>query len=95
VFVTPDGTERSGDHIDSRRSYALVVSPYARRGYVGMRHLSTASMLKTEEELLGLPALSLGDALASDMRDFFVAEPDPEPYSVVAAGGRSTAMGGE
>jgi hypothetical protein len=52
-------------------------------------------MLKTEEELLGLPALSLGDALASDMRDFFVAEPDPEPYSVVAAGGRSTAMGGE
>jgi DNA-binding beta-propeller fold protein YncE len=95
VFVTPDGTERSGDHIDSRRSYALVVSPYARRGYVGMRHLSTASMLKTEEELLGLPALSLGDALASDMRDFFVAEPDPEPYSVVAGGGRSTAMGGE
>lgn len=80
IFVMPDGVQASRDHVDAMRSYALVVSPYAKRGYVGMKHLSTASVLKTEEELLGLPALSLGDALASDMSDFFDRVPNAAPF---------------
>lgn len=99
IFVVPDGVQASRDHVDAARSYALVVSPFAKRGYVGMRHLSTASVLKTEEELLGLPALSLGDALASDMSEFFDAVPNEAPFdAVVAAGGehgRPVAAGGE
>jgi hypothetical protein len=69
------------DHADVNRSYALVVSPFAKRHFLGRAHLSTASVLKTEEELLGLPALSLGDALATDMSDFFTAVPDSQPYT--------------
>jgi YVTN family beta-propeller protein len=87
VFVMPDGVQASRDHIEAMRSYALVVSPYAKRGYVGMRHLSTASVLKTEEELLGLPALSLGDALASDMSEFFDRVPNAAPFGAVTDGG--------
>ena len=84
IFIMPDDAQSTRDHVNEHRSYALVVSPYAKRGYVGMRHLSTVSVLKTEEEILGLPALSLGDALASDMRDFFAPTPDPAPYEHLA-----------
>jgi hypothetical protein len=79
----------SRDHINVDRSFALVVSPFAKHRYIGTKHLSTASVLKTEEELLGLPALSLGDALASDMRDFFTPIPDAAPYQHIDAGPQS------
>jgi len=84
IFVVPEAAGDSRDHVDSHRSYALVVSPYAKPGYVGMRHLSPASVLKTEEEILGLPALSLADALASDMSDFFTPSADAAPYTAFA-----------
>ncbi len=63
------------------RAGAVVVSPYARRGYEGHAHLSTVSVLKTEEELLGLRPLSLNDLLTSDMADFFTKVPNRAPWS--------------
>ena len=36
-----------------------------------MRHYSTASIVKTEELLLGLPPSNLGDLFATDLRDMF------------------------
>ncbi len=60
IFVVPEGLESPAvDHVNAMRSYALVVSPLARRGYVGDAHLSAASVVKTEEEIFGLPPLSL------------------------------------
>ena len=85
IFIMPDDAQSTRDHIDVHRSYAVVVSPYAKRHYIGVRHLSTVSVLKTEEELLGLPALALGDELASDMGDFFTALPDLTPFANVVA----------
>jgi DNA-binding beta-propeller fold protein YncE len=80
IVIMPDDAQSTRDHVDEHRSYAIVVSPYAKRRYVGMHHLSTVSVLKTEEELLGLPALSLGDELATDMSDFFTPRADYAPY---------------
>ena len=80
IVIMPSDAASTRDHVEEHRSYAVVVSPYAKRHYIGMRHLSTVSALKTEEELLGLPALSLGDALATDMSDFFTPAPDFTPY---------------
>jgi DNA-binding beta-propeller fold protein YncE len=85
IFITPSDSLTMRDHVDPSRTYAIVVSPYAKRHYLGMRHLSTASMLKTTEEILGLPALSLGDDLASDMGDFFKIAPDLTPYDRIDA----------
>lgn len=84
VFVMPDDAQSSRDHVDEYRTYALVISPYAKRHYVSPRHLSTVSVLKTTEELLGLGRLSLGDLLATDMSDFFTAKPDARPYTAIA-----------
>lgn len=83
IFVMPDDAQSSRDHVDEYRTYAVVVSPYAKRRYAGPRHLSTVSVLKTTEQLLGLGALSLGDLLATDMSDFFTAQADPRPYDAI------------
>ncbi|HTV73931.1 MAG TPA: bifunctional YncE family protein/alkaline phosphatase family protein [Candidatus Acidoferrales bacterium] len=80
IFVTPDDAQSTRDHVSEHRTYAIVISPYVKHHYVSMQHLSTTSVLKTEEELLGLPALSLGDTLATDMRDLFTSKPDFTPY---------------
>ena len=80
IFIVPEGLQGAVDHVNAMRSYALVVSPVARRGYVGDAHLSVGSVVKTEEEIFGLPALTLNDLLASDMAPFFADSPNPEPY---------------
>jgi YVTN family beta-propeller protein len=83
IFITPDDAQSSRDHISEHRTYAVVVSPYAKHGYLGDAHLSTVSVLKTEEELLGLEPLSLGDLLASDMSSFFTSTPDLTPFTAL------------
>ncbi len=83
VFVVAEGAQGSRDHVNRARSYALVVSPLSKQGYVGHHHLSYASIVKTEEELLGLPPIALGDLLATDMADFFGNVPYPNTYQAV------------
>jgi hypothetical protein len=85
VFIVPEGSNDSSDHVHALRTYALVVSPLARRGYVGDAHLGMPSVLKTEEEIFGLPPLTLTDLLCSDMSGFFTNAPSPEPYQAVTS----------
>ncbi|HEY1429561.1 MAG TPA: alkaline phosphatase family protein [Candidatus Tumulicola sp.] len=82
VFIVPEGVD-GADRVNPLRSYCLVVSPSAKRAYVGHANLSVASVLKTEEELLGINPLGLNDLLATDMADFFAAAPDPQPYTAI------------
>jgi DNA-binding beta-propeller fold protein YncE len=94
IFIIPDDSQATRDHVNEHRAYAVVVSPYARRHYLGMRHLSTVSVLKTEEEILGVPPLSLGDLLATDMRDFFSPTPDTTPYTQINVATQSASLEG-
>ena len=84
LFVTPDDAQSSRDHVDVYRTYAVVAGPFVKPHYVGMHHLSTVSILKTSEQLLGLEPLSLGDLLATDMSDFFTPSGgDAAPYEAI------------
>jgi YVTN family beta-propeller protein len=80
IVITEDDAQSGVDHVDAHRSLCLVVSPYAKRGYVSHRHASIASITKTVFRLLGLPHLDLYDAAASDLADLFSAEADLAPY---------------
>jgi YVTN family beta-propeller protein len=81
IIVVGGDAPGSRDHVDPTRSYAIVVSPFAKRHALGRHHLSTASVLKTTEEVLGLGILSLGDLLATDMADCFTPRGgDAAPY---------------
>lgn len=95
IFITPDDAQSTRDHISQHRSYAIVISPYAKRHYVGREHLSTVSILKTEEELLGLPPLSLNDLLTSDMSAFFTPTPDVRPFTKIDVPTQAASIEGE
>jgi len=71
IFVTYDDAQSSLDHIHPHRTPLVLVSPFAKPGYAALRHYSTASVVKTEELLMGLPPNNLGDLFATDLRDMF------------------------
>ena len=71
IFVTWDDAQATVDHIHPHRTPLVVIGPYVKPSYVASRHYSTASILKTEELLLGIPPNNLGDLLATDLRDLF------------------------
>ena len=81
IFIVPEGFQERRDHVDGSRVYAIVVSPFAQRGFVDSDHLSVPSVLKTEEELLGLPPSATGDLLATDLAPCFTTAPDATPYT--------------
>ncbi len=86
ILAVEDDAQNGVDHIDGHRTVALVASPYARRGVIDPTFYSQPSMVKTIELMLGLPALSLFDLVATDMRASFIGPdeaPNFAPYSAV------------
>ncbi len=81
VIVTEDDPQNGRDHVDAHRSLLLVISPYAKRGYVSHFHSSFGSIIKTVWNVLGLPYLNQYDAGAADLADMFTAEPDFRPFA--------------
>lgn len=71
VFVIEDDAQNGADHVDARRSIALVVGPYVRQGALVSTHYTTINVLRTIESVLGLQPLGLNDALATPMADLF------------------------
>jgi len=80
IFVTQDDAGGEPDHVDAQRSVLLVISPWARRGYVSHRHTTIVSMHRTLYQIFGLPPLNMFDALANDLADGFTTQPDFRPY---------------
>jgi YVTN family beta-propeller protein len=83
IFIVGNGVGDGRDHVNRARGFALVVSPLAKPGYIGHQHITVAGVVKTEEELLGLPPLSLPDLLATDLADFFGDVPYPTRYQAL------------
>jgi hypothetical protein len=79
VFVTEDDPQDGQDHLDAHRTVQLVLSPYAKRGYVSHVHHSNLSTLKTIDLLLGVPPNSTQEATATPLTDYFRATPQADP----------------
>ena len=64
----------------------MVVSPYAKNGYVSHVQYETASVLRFAEDLFGLPQLSAADARAtSPAADCFNFSQPPRPFVTIKA----------
>jgi hypothetical protein len=86
ILVVEDDAQDGVDHIDGHRTVALAISPYARRGVVDSTFYAQPSMVKTVELMLGLPAMSLFDLVATDMRNSFIdaaEQPNYAPYTAI------------
>jgi DNA-binding beta-propeller fold protein YncE len=74
VFIIEDDAQNGADHVDARRSVALIAGPYVRHGALVSTRYTTINVLRTIEAVLGLKPLNLNDSLAMPMADVF----DPE-----------------
>jgi hypothetical protein len=80
IFVIEDDAQDGPDHVDARRTVGLVISPYAKNGYVDSTFYTTSSMLRTIELLLGLPPMSQFDAAANPMYASFTVDQNLAPF---------------
>jgi YVTN family beta-propeller protein len=85
ILVIEDDAQNGVDHVDGHRTLALAVSPYAKRGAVDHTFYNQPSMVKTIELMLGLPALSLFDLVATDMRNSFIGPEEQPNYTPFTA----------
>ncbi|HEY5511763.1 MAG TPA: bifunctional YncE family protein/alkaline phosphatase family protein [Prolixibacteraceae bacterium] len=83
IFVVEDDPQSGLDHVDGKRTVALCISPYAKRGAVISTQYNQNSILRTIELILGLPPMSQFDLTAEPMTDCFTDKPDFTPYQVL------------
>ena len=84
IFGIEDDPQAGWDHVSGYRTSAYLVSPYARRGAVVSTQYNTTSVLRTMEQILGMPPMNQFDASAVPMFDAFTETPDFTPYDAVA-----------
>ncbi|MZQ47874.1 MAG: beta-propeller fold lactonase family protein [Bacteroidales bacterium] len=83
IFVTEDDSQGGWDHISAYRTVGLVISPYSRLRTTIHTYYSQPSMIRTIEQILGLPPMNIQDAIAYPMTDCFGSEPDLTPYTAL------------
>ena len=80
ILVLEDDAQDGPDHVDAHRSLALVISKYApisqdaggaKRPFLEHGFYTTVNMIRTLEDLLGLPPMNQNDALAAPMSRMF------------------------
>ncbi len=84
VFAIEDDPQNGFDHVTGYRTTAYVVSPYVRRGAVVSTQYNTTSLLRTMEQILGLPPMNQFDASAVPMADCFTDTADFTPFVAVS-----------
>jgi hypothetical protein len=85
-FILEDDAQDGGDHVDAHRSIAVVISKYAPHTaagtpFVDSRFYSTVSVIRTMENLLGLPPMNNNDAFSSLISTLFTGLGDQPAYA--------------
>jgi DNA-binding beta-propeller fold protein YncE len=83
VFGIEDDPQNGWDHVSGYRTAAYIASPYTKRGQVVSTFYNTVSLLRTIEQILGLPPMNQFDAAAVPMTDCFTDTPDARPFDAV------------
>jgi DNA-binding beta-propeller fold protein YncE len=83
IFGIEDDPQDGWDHVSAYRTTAYVISPYTKRGSVVGTPYNQVSLLRTIEQILGLPPMNQFDAAADPMFDCFMDTPDFEPFKAV------------
>lgn len=81
IFVTEDDSQSGWDHVSAYRTGALIISPYSRLGHTVSTNYNQISMLRTIEQILGLPPMHAIDATAVPMFDCFTNTKSAVPYT--------------
>ena len=67
VFAIEDDPQAGFDHVTGYRTTAYLAGPFVKRGAVVSTQYNTTSLLRTMEQILGLPPMNQFDASAVPM----------------------------
>ncbi len=81
IFVLADDPQNGVDHVDGHRSVLWVASPYSRRA-VNSSYYSQINVVRTVEQILGIPPMNQEDHSAAPIYSAFTARPNFAPYDV-------------
>ena len=84
IFAIEDDPQAGWDHVSGYRTTAYCISPYTKRGAVVNTQYNTTSLVRTMEQILGLPPMNQFDASATPMADCFTDQPNLTPFNAVA-----------
>ena len=80
IFVTEDDPQAGLDHVDGHRTVGFVISPYTKRKEIVSTYYSQINMVRTMENILGIPTMNQFDLSAEPMTECFTETPDFTPY---------------
>jgi YVTN family beta-propeller protein len=81
IFVVEDDSQNGVDHVDGHRTPTLVLGPYAKRGALVHTYYTQLNVMRTIEQILGLPPMNQEDMTAEPMYDVFTNKPNFTPYN--------------
>jgi hypothetical protein len=83
IFVVEDDSQGGWDHVSAYRTVGMVISPWSRMKTTLRTNYNQTSVVRTIEQILGIPPMNIGDATAVPMFDCFNDTPDFAPYQAV------------
>ncbi|MGC8745530.1 MAG: bifunctional YncE family protein/alkaline phosphatase family protein [Candidatus Saccharicenans sp.] len=84
IMAIEDDPQNGFDHVSGYRTTAYLAGPYVKRGAVIHTQYNTTSLLRTIEQILGMPPMNQFDATAIPLFDCFTDKPDFRPFQAVA-----------
>lgn len=83
IFSIEDDPQAGWDHVSGYRTTAYVISPFAKRNQVVSTQYNTTSVIRTIEQILGMPVMNQFDASATPMFACFTETPDFTPFTAL------------
>jgi YVTN family beta-propeller protein len=80
VFVTEDDSQAGWDHVSAYRTTGFVVSPYSRLRRTMTKNYNQTCIVRSIEQILGLPPMNIIDATALPMFECFAPTPNTKAF---------------
>lgn len=80
ILITEDDSQDGWDHVSSFRTVGMVISPYSRLRKTISEPYNQPSLVRTIEQILGLPPMNIQDAIATPLWSCFEEKPDFTPF---------------
>ncbi|MES2275115.1 MAG: bifunctional YncE family protein/alkaline phosphatase family protein [Bacteroidota bacterium] len=84
IFVTEDDSQAGWDHVSAYRTTGFVISPYSRLKQTVHTNYNQTCIVRTIEQILGIPPMNTIDATALPMFSCFSQRPDSFVFTHVA-----------
>ena len=81
VFITEDDSQSGWDHVSGYRTVGLVVSPYSHLQKTVHTNYNQTCIVRTIEQILGIPPMNVVDATALPMFDCFTGSFNKTPFA--------------